>query len=107
MQTSVLFRSSLIHVIHADLGLLTSEASVASHAATILKELISHHVDQRNLLIDDNQPFEVEGQANARASAVKSACAILENSLMTSDGKPNEYILVVISALFLKLGNYT
>ncbi|XP_024027240.1 RRP12-like protein isoform X3 [Morus notabilis] len=85
-------------------GLLTSEASIASHAATILKELISHHLDQRSLPVDDNQPLEVEGEENIGASAIQSACAILENSLMTSDGKPNEYILGVISALFLKLG---
>ncbi|KAL5539474.1 hypothetical protein UlMin_042962 [Ulmus minor] len=84
-------------------GLLTSETMVASHAAIILKELVNDHVDPKNLLIDDNQPFD-EGKETIEATTVKSTCAVLENCLMNCDGEPNEHTLVVISALFLKLG---
>ncbi|XP_060668704.1 uncharacterized protein LOC107431734 isoform X2 [Ziziphus jujuba] len=79
-------------------GLLTSEASTAAHASVILKQLINDHVDQASLVIDDG------GQEKVEASEVKSICSIFENCLSTCDGNPNEHILAVISALFLKLG---
>lgn len=85
------------------LGLLTSEADTASHASVILKELVSLNVGERGLLIHDSQPFD-DGLENKEASAIKSICATFENFLCTSDGKPNEHTLAVISTLFIKLG---
>lgn len=85
------------------LGLLTSEASTASQASTILKELIKHHMDQRTLLINGSIPFQ-DASENMESSAIKSICAVFENALNTCDGIPNEHVLDVISVLFLKLG---
>ncbi|XP_030493685.2 uncharacterized protein LOC115709666 [Cannabis sativa] len=85
-------------------ALLNSEDSIASHAALILKEVISHLVDQTSQLVDDTQSFQDDGNENIEAAAIKSTCAILESSLMTCEEQPNEHILAVISALFLKLG---
>lgn len=85
------------------LGLLTSEASSASQASTILKELIKHHMDQRILLINESIPFE-DALESTESSVIKSICAVFGNALSTCDGIPNEHILDVISALFLKLG---
>lgn len=73
----------------------------------ILKEVINHLVDQISPLVDENQPFQVDGKESSEASAIKSTCAVLENSLMKCNGKINEHILTVITALFLKLGNHT
>ncbi|RVX09572.1 hypothetical protein CK203_012400 [Vitis vinifera] len=84
-------------------GLLTSEASTASQASTILKELIKHHMDQRTLLINGSIPFQ-DASENTESSAIKSICAVFENALNTCDGIPNEHVLDVISVLFLKLG---
>ena len=81
------------------LGLLTFEASTASQASTILKELVKHHMDQRILLISERMALE-----STKSSAIKSICAVFENALSTCDGIPNEHILDVISILFLKLG---
>ncbi|PON31520.1 Coatomer beta subunit [Parasponia andersonii] len=104
---STSYIKSLSLVCDSVAGLLTSEDSIASHAALILKEVISHHVNQISPLVDDSEPFQVDGKESNAASAIKSTCAILENSLMTCDGKPNEHILTVISALFLKLGGFS
>lgn len=87
------------------LGLLTSEASSASQASTILKELIKH-MDQRILLINESIPFE-DALESTESSVIKSICAVFGNALSTCDGIPNEHILDVISALFLKLGKWT
>ncbi|RVW16573.1 hypothetical protein CK203_069386 [Vitis vinifera] len=84
-------------------GLLASEASTASQASTILKELIKHHMDQRTLLINGSIPFQ-DASENTESSAIKSICAVFENALNTCDGIPNEHVLDVISVLFLKLG---
>ena len=81
------------------LGLLTFEASTASQASTILKELVKHHMDQRILLISERMALE-----STKSSAIKSICAVFENALSTCDGIPNEHNLDVISILFLKLG---
>ncbi|KAJ9695854.1 hypothetical protein PVL29_011032 [Vitis rotundifolia] len=84
-------------------GLLTSEASTASQASTILKELIKHRMDQRTLLINGSIPFQ-DASENTESSAIKSICAVFENALSTCDGIPNEHVLDVISVLFLELG---
>ncbi|KAE8098771.1 hypothetical protein FH972_016809 [Carpinus fangiana] len=81
-------------------GLLTSEASTASQASSILKELLSRHVDHKFL---KDKPFDDELQESIEASAVKSICAVFENTLSALNGIPNEHILGVISVLFLKL----
>lgn len=100
------FSGSLIHIDFTDLGLLTSEARIASHASGVLKELISQFVDLKSLLVNENQPFEDEGQEIMKASALRSICAIFEEDLNSCKGVPNEHLLDVISALFLKLGMY-
>ncbi|KAA8517112.1 hypothetical protein F0562_017405 [Nyssa sinensis] len=85
-------------------GLLTFEASIASHASIILKELISHHFDRRNFSTIDNQLVDNEIKSSMESSAIKSMCAVYDNMLSTCAGIPNEHILAVISVLFLKLG---
>lgn len=85
-------------------GLLTSEARIASHASDVLKELISQFVDLKSTLVNENQPFEDEGQEIMKASTLRSICAIFEEALNSCKGVPNEHLLDVISALFLKLG---
>lgn len=85
-------------------GLLTSEASSASQASSILKELLGHHIDHKIFLIDEDQPFDGVNQESMEASAIKSTCGIFENTLGACNGTPNEHILAVISVLFTKLG---
>lgn len=98
------FRGSLIHIVLTHLGLLTSEASTASHASDILKELISQFVDQKSLLVGESQPSDDEAHETVKASALISICTAFEDALSTCKGVPNEHLLGVISALFLKLG---
>lgn len=86
------------------LGLLNSEASTASQTSSILKDLLSHHVDPKSFSTPKDKQFDNECQESMEASAMKSICAIFENTLSAIDGVPNEHILGVISVLFLKLG---
>ncbi|KAL1075665.1 hypothetical protein V6Z11_D11G380100, partial [Gossypium hirsutum] len=79
-------------------ALLSSEASVASHASDIMKELISQHIDLKSLSSDNN------GLGSEEADAIKSICSIFENTLSSSDGIPNEHVLAVLTVLFQKLG---
>lgn len=107
---SILFVNSvyiirlLIHVANGDLGLLSSEANIASLASSILKELLSHLADYKTLLTDKDKPSDDEGQESMEASAIKSVCLIFENALATYSGIPDEHILGVITVLFLNLG---
>ncbi|XP_038697299.1 RRP12-like protein isoform X2 [Tripterygium wilfordii] len=85
-------------------GLLTSEASTASWASGIMKELIDHHIDPKVFIPDENQSLEDVSQESEGAGIIQSICIILENTLSSCDGIPNEHILGVLSALFCKLG---
>lgn len=85
---------------------MTSEASTAAHASGILQELISQFVDQRSLLVGESQCSEDGGHETTKARALISICTIFEDALSTCKGLPNEHLLDVISALFLKLGMY-
>ncbi|XP_022766661.1 RRP12-like protein [Durio zibethinus] len=78
--------------------LLTFEASMASQASIIMKNLISHHIDLKSFSADN------DGLGSEEADAIKSLCAIFENTLSSSDGIPNEHVLAVLSVLFQKLG---
>ncbi|XWS43128.1 hypothetical protein CRYUN_Cryun16bG0075700 [Craigia yunnanensis] len=78
--------------------LLTSEASTASQASDIMKELISHHIDLKSFSADNN------GLGSEETDAIKSICSIFENALSSSDGLPNEHVLAVLTVLFQKLG---
>ncbi|KAF2307960.1 hypothetical protein GH714_033822 [Hevea brasiliensis] len=84
-------------------GLLTWETTTASQASCIIKEIINHFMDQKKLLLDESQSFEDVSQESEEADMIKSTCAIFENTLSSYDGFPNEHLLEVISALFLKL----
>ena len=86
------------NVVIVDVVLLTSEASTASHASDIMKELISHCIDLKSFLADNN------GLGSEEADAIKSICSIFENALSSSDGLPNEHVLAVLTVLFQKLG---
>ncbi|KAE8671691.1 ARM repeat superfamily protein, putative isoform 2 [Hibiscus syriacus] len=79
-------------------ALLSSEASVASHASNIMKELISHHLDLKSFSFDNN------GLGSEEADAINSICSIFESALSSSDGLPNEHVLAVLTVLFQKLG---
>ncbi|KAK3023516.1 hypothetical protein RJ639_044782, partial [Escallonia herrerae] len=96
--------SHLSLVLGSVAGLLTAEASAASQASDILKELIDRHVERGNLGISQSQQVDDEAVHSMEASAVKSTCSVLMNVLGKFDGIPNKHILAVISALFLKLG---
>ncbi|OMO71321.1 RRP12-like protein-like protein [Corchorus olitorius] len=76
--------------------LLTSEAT-ASQASAILKELISHHIELKSYSADN------DGIGNEEADAIKSICAVFENTLNSTDGIPNEHVLAVLATLFQKL----
>ncbi|TQD92840.1 hypothetical protein C1H46_021549 [Malus baccata] len=84
-------------------GLFTSEASTASHASDILRDLISQFVDKKSLLVGESQPSDDEGHETMKASALILICTVFEDALSTCKGVPNEHLLGVISALFLKL----
>ncbi|XP_008222099.1 PREDICTED: RRP12-like protein [Prunus mume] len=101
---STLWINNLPLVCGSVAGLLTSEASTAAHASGILQELISQFVDQRSLLVAESQCSEDGGHETMKASALISICTIFEDALSTCKGLPNEHLLDVISALFLKLG---
>ncbi|XP_057982084.1 uncharacterized protein LOC131167333 isoform X2 [Malania oleifera] len=95
-----MWRRNLPLVFDSIAGLLTSEASTASRASSILKELINNHVDRRS--VNESQLPEEKG--SLELSAIISICAAFENVLNSSSGIPNEHILGVISVLFIKLG---
>lgn len=54
----------------------------------------------------ESQCSEDGGHETMKASALISICTIFEDALSTCKGLPNEHLLDVISALFLKLGMY-
>lgn len=82
---------------------MTCETTVASQASLIIKEMINHFMDQKVLFLDEHQSFEDVSQESEEADMIKSTCAIFENILSSYNGIPNEHLLEVISALFLKL----
>ncbi|KHG08770.1 RRP12-like protein [Gossypium arboreum] len=92
------FKSSQSSDVMKEATLLSSEASVASHASDIMKELITDHIDLKSLSSDNN------GLGSEEADALKSICSIFENTLSSSDGIPNEHVLAVLTVLFQKLG---
>ncbi|XVF07210.1 hypothetical protein REPUB_Repub06bG0119000 [Reevesia pubescens] len=81
--------------------LLTLEASTASQASVIMKDLISHHIDLNSFSADNN------GLGSEEVDAIKSICAIFENTLASSDEVPNEHVLAVLTVLFQKLGDFS
>uniref|UniRef100_A0A6M2EYR9 Uncharacterized protein n=1 Tax=Populus davidiana TaxID=266767 RepID=A0A6M2EYR9_9ROSI len=85
-------------------GLLTDEAT-ASQASDIMKELINHYIDPKEVVINESQSLDDSSQESEEANMIKSTCAVLENILNSYDGIPNEHLLGVISVLFKKLGD--
>lgn len=85
-------------------GLLTDEAT-ASQASDIMKELINHYIDPKEVEINESQSLDDSSQESEEANMIKSTCAVLENILNSCDGIPNEHLLGVISVLFKKLGD--
>ncbi|KAL3585314.1 hypothetical protein D5086_012181 [Populus alba] len=85
-------------------GLLTDEAT-ASQASDIMKELIHHYIDPKEVVINESQSLDDSSQESEEANMIKSTCAVLENILNSYDGIPNEHLLGVISVLFKKLGD--
>ncbi|XP_010247513.1 PREDICTED: RRP12-like protein [Nelumbo nucifera] len=86
-------------------GLLVSEASTASQAAGILKELISHLLNQMTLLTSENETYEDKLRDTTESVVISSICNVFENMLTTAGVVPNKHMLAVISDLLLKLGN--
>lgn len=85
-------------------GLLTDEAT-ASQASDIMKELINHYIDPKEVVINESQSLDDSSQESEEANMIKSTCAVLENILNSCDGIPNEHLLGVLSVLFKKLGD--
>jgi hypothetical protein len=84
---------------------LTDEAT-ASQASDIMKELINHYIDPKEVVINESQSLDDSSQESEEANMIKSTCAVLENILNSCDGIPNEHLLGVISVLFKKLGTW-
>lgn len=82
---------------------MTDEAT-ASQASDIMKELINHYIDPKEVVINESQSLDDSSQESEEANVIKSTCAVLENILNSCDGIPNEHLLGVISVLFKKLG---
>ncbi|XP_028766675.1 RRP12-like protein isoform X1 [Neltuma alba] len=95
---------NLPHVCSSVVGLLTSEASTASEASSILKDVLKRHVHPLSLLINADQISSGRNQESFESSALKATCAVFEDALSSGVGIPNEHILSVISVLFLELG---
>jgi ribosomal RNA-processing protein 12 len=87
-----------------NLGLLTSEGNTASQASSILNDMLKHRVRSQSLLISPDQTFDDDSQLSSEGDAIKSTCAVFENTLSATDGIPNEHLLSVISVLFIELG---
>ncbi|KAI3806558.1 hypothetical protein L1987_22467 [Smallanthus sonchifolius] len=83
-------------------GLLTSE-STATKASNILKEMINHHIDVEVLFSSEKMLANENNVESKESRIVKSLCDELLKVASTNKGIPNEHILAVISALFLKL----
>ncbi|CAI9099900.1 OLC1v1036792C3 [Oldenlandia corymbosa var. corymbosa] len=102
--TDMTERNSLLQsIIGALAGLLSSEAGTALQAANILKELINQHVGAKLVLETDVQLEGDKSICRSRLRAVKSVCGIFDD-LLKAEVVPNEYLLGVISVLFLRLG---
>ncbi|KAF9592771.1 hypothetical protein IFM89_017341 [Coptis chinensis] len=86
-------------------GLLSFD-SVASQAASILKEMVNKHMDG-STLSSEHQEHDEEFMTTEESLAIKSTCAVFEKHLCTLNGVPNEHMLAVISLLFLKLGEHS
>ncbi|KAI7740189.1 hypothetical protein M8C21_031103 [Ambrosia artemisiifolia] len=84
-------------------GLLTSE-STAMKASNILKEMINHHIDVEILLSSETMLADENNVESKESRLLKSLCDALLKVISAHKGIPNEHILAVISALFLKLG---
>ncbi|XP_050227789.1 ribosomal RNA-processing protein 12 isoform X2 [Mercurialis annua] len=84
-------------------GLLTCQTTAASQASDILKEMINQCIDERKLLTDDSHSFEDVSPESQEGDMLKSTCIVFENTLSSCNGAPDEHLLQVISALFLKL----
>lgn len=85
------------------LGLLTSETTTAAQTSIHLIELINYHIDATNKLTTEEQLVENAAVCEME-SAVNSTCAVFSELLSSCGDVPNEHILAVVSALFLKLG---
>ncbi|KAK1294305.1 hypothetical protein QJS10_CPA16g01007 [Acorus calamus] len=84
-------------------GFLNSEANISSHAANILKEIISCHIERSTFLVSGIQSLN-DNINNSEANSLISICSALENMLGAWNIIPDEHTLAVISNLFLKLG---
>lgn len=89
------------------MGLLTSEENTASQASSILNGVLKHHVGSQCILISTEQSFHDDNQLSLEGNAIKSTCAVFENTISATDGIPNEHLLSVISVLFLELGEFS
>ncbi|RAL48664.1 hypothetical protein DM860_000984 [Cuscuta australis] len=93
----------LLLVIGPITDFLTYEATVLP-ASLILKRLIQLHVDKEIIPSTKKQTVDCNNTNDPEFAAMESICAVFHNILRSSDGIPNEYILQIVSILFLKLG---
>lgn len=89
------------------MGLLTSEGNTASQASSILNDVLKHRIGSQSLLISTDQTVHDDSQLSLEGDAIKSTCAVFENTLSATDGLPNEHLLSVISVLFHELGEFS
>ncbi|PIN24573.1 hypothetical protein CDL12_02689 [Handroanthus impetiginosus] len=85
-------------------GLLSSETDVALQSSKILRELIDHHIDGKNLLTIESQEIEDKATQNAEFKAIETTCTTFYNALSVSAELPNEHFFSVVAFLFIKLG---
>ncbi|XP_072961421.1 uncharacterized protein [Typha angustifolia] len=95
---------TLPQIVLAIAGNLCSDANSSKDAASILKELISFHINQSIFMTAANQTCNYEHLPEA--TAIVSICSSFYEILSTCD-LPSENILTVLSMLFLKLGEFS
>ncbi|KAL8162318.1 hypothetical protein V2J09_013807 [Rumex salicifolius] len=82
---------------------LDIENDIASQASNILKHLISGALDKIAITTSKLEPLKKENTSDMESTAIASICSVFDDLLVSSSGTPNEYILSVLSVLFLKL----
>ncbi|XP_008809560.2 RRP12-like protein isoform X1 [Phoenix dactylifera] len=87
-------------------GYLGSDANTSKDAAHVLKELINLNIDRRIFLTNASQSCNFEKESSPEAAAVISISSLFSDLLSTCD-VPTEYMLAVISVLFLSLGEFS
>ncbi|KAG1331802.1 RRP12-like protein [Cocos nucifera] len=86
-------------------GYLSSDANTSKDAAHVLEELINLNIGPRIFLTNASQSCNFE-ERSPEAAAIITICSVFSDLLDTCD-IPTEYMLAVISVLFLRVGEFS